>query len=579
MNPSKSISTVGAILLLAVSLREQEIHEAVRQGDIERVQSLVGENADLVNSKNPDGVAPLHLCASSGNAEIMEYLLEKGADIHIRNKYGWTALHFAAHGGHKEIMELLAASGADVNATDNYGLPILFRAVQGSRAETAEFLLSRGADPNYRIDLGITPLFWAVNAGDREMVELLEAHGGDLRCRMNDGGTLLHLAASNGKDETGRYLISRGLDVNAEKRYGVTPLHLAAVFGHMGMAGCLIENGARIDASSPYAGTPIHLAVAGGQDEMAEYLLSQGAKNPEREFPELHGEYFGMNRPGMKPEIFAPGVMIHAHWPHSPIIFSNDGTEAWWSATSFYGDFQRVWFMKQENGRWRPPHIAPFCKEGDYIDGGPFLSPDGDRLYFMSTRPLERGGEIKDPDLWYVERLGDGWGAPINPGAPVNTSAAMGYGTMSDRGTLYFQCANCEGSRGLTDIYMARWADGKFTPPENLGSMINSEYFESTPYIAPDESYLLFVSNRPGGYGRQSEIYVSFNGGGAWAEPRNLGEIINVGQTTCPYVTPDGKYLFFISERDGSRDFYWVDAGIIEEVRSENRDEARPGMK
>ena len=192
---------------------------------------------------------------------------------------------------------------------------------------------------------------------------------------MNDGGTLLHLAASQGKDETGRYLISRGLDVNAEKRYGVTPLHLAAVFGQMGMAGCLIENGARVDASSLYAGMPIHLAVAGGQDEMAEYLLSRGAKNTEREFPELRGEYLGMKRPGMEPEIFAPGVIIHAHWPHSPIIFSKDGTEAWLSAASFYGDFQRIWFMKRENGRWSPPRMGLAVGSKSALAARPAPSP------------------------------------------------------------------------------------------------------------------------------------------------------------------------------------------------------------
>jgi Tol biopolymer transport system component len=125
-----------------------------------------------------------------------------------------------------------------------------------------------------------------------------------------------------------------------------------------------------------------------------------------------------------------------------------------------------------------------------------------------------------------------------------------------------------------------------------LGSGINSEFNDWCPYIDPDEEYLIFSSNRPGGYGRL-DLWVSFRQPDeTWGEPLNLGPEINSDDNErFPHMSPDGKYLFFVSKKtpfeeltrepvkikdlnemsrsitNGLSNIYWVDAGIIEELR------------
>jgi hypothetical protein len=93
---------------------------------------------------------------------------------------------------------------------------------------------------------------------------------------------------------------------------------------------------------------------------------------------------------------------------------------------------------------------------------------------------------------------------------------------------------------------------------------------ETLPYIAPDESFLLFSSMRPDGYG-DFDLYVSYKKPNkTWTKARNLGTTINTtARESVSVVSPDGQYLFFISRRNGIGEFFWVDAKIIEELKPE----------
>jgi hypothetical protein len=126
---------------------------------------------------------------------------------------------------------------------------------------------------------------------------------------------------------------------------------------------------------------------------------------------------------------------------------------------------------------------------------------------------------------------------------------------------LYF-AGQAPDSLGRQDIYLARFADGKYEKPANLGRPINSAAGENTPFIAPDGSYLLFE--------REYDLWVSFRGsGGAWSEPVKLGPEVNSPSIDlCPIVTADGKYLFFLSQRDGESHAYWVSAKILDVLKA-----------
>jgi hypothetical protein len=148
------------------------------------------------------------------------------------------------------------------------------------------------------------------------------------------------------------------------------------------------------------------------------------------------------------------------------------------------------------------------------------------------------------------------------------------YPSVVADGSLYFS-SDRPGGQGQADIWRAqRLADDSFAEPVNLGPPVNSEHSEGDTYVAPDESWLVVTSRRPGGIGG-GDLYVSFRqGDGAWGEPRLLPPTINSDLLDyCPMGTPDGRYLFF-SRRTGdswseadSGDVFWVDAAAIEKMR------------
>jgi hypothetical protein len=132
--------------------------------------------------------------------------------------------------------------------------------------------------------------------------------------------------------------------------------------------------------------------------------------------------------------------------------------------------------------------------------------------------------------------------------------------SLDEKKNLYF-AGQAPDSLGMGDIYLARFVNGKYEKPVNLGAPINSPGAETSPFIALDRSYLLFS--------RQYDLWVSFRGaGGKWTEPVKLGPEVNSPSIElCPIVTADGKYLFFLSQRDGESHAYWVRADVIERMR------------
>ena len=163
----------------------------------------------------------------------------------------------------------------------------------------------------------------------------------------------------------------------------------------------------------------------------------------------------------------------------------------------------------------------------------------------------------------YVEKAGAGWSEAINIGPPVNSDVDEYYVSLTKDGTIYF-ASNRAGGLGSFDIYKSELVDGHYAKPENLGTTINTKYLEHDPFIAPDESYLLFTSvDRPGGFG-SGDLYISTRRkDGTWTEAKNLGKAFNTnGYDFCPIVSPDGKYFFFTRKGD----IYWVSIEAIKKL-------------
>jgi hypothetical protein len=116
------------------------------------------------------------------------------------------------------------------------------------------------------------------------------------------------------------------------------------------------------------------------------------------------------------------------------------------------------------------------------------------------------------------------------------------------------------------DIYKSELVNGQYSQFEKLPDQINSTSKDATPYIAPDESYIIFMSNRPGGYGYY-DLYISYKKpDGTWTTAKNMGNKINsFSEEAMPLLSPEGKYLFFNSVKSGDLGFnaYWVDASFL----------------
>jgi hypothetical protein len=151
----------------------------------------------------------------------------------------------------------------------------------------------------------------------------------------------------------------------------------------------------------------------------------------------------------------------------------------------------------------------------------------------------------------------------------VNSEEDDYYPTLADDGTLYLSSRR-QGGLGESDIYRAPLVGNRLRMPENLGPPINTRFTEFDPYVSPDQGFLMFSSQRPGGHG-DSDLYISFRApDGSWMPPRNMGPGVNSESSDfTPMLSPDGRFLFLTSRRAGASDIYWVDAQVIEDLREE----------
>ena len=144
-NWSRSLLLV-TLLSVGVVSYAGTIHDAAKSGDLDRIQKLVVQGAD-VNEKAVRDETPLIIAALAGKGEIVNYLLQRGADIDARSASGLTALHAAAYAGQTEIVSLLVAKGALVNdASNRFRTTPLHMASEENHIDTVSALLGHGAD-------------------------------------------------------------------------------------------------------------------------------------------------------------------------------------------------------------------------------------------------------------------------------------------------------------------------------------------------------------------------------------------------------------------------------------------------
>ena len=285
---------------------------------------------------------------------------------------------------------------------------------------------------------------------------------------------------------------------------------------------------------------------------------------------EMQIDYPVQKLPGLAAELFAPGLINTDSFEHSAPAFSPGGDVVLWTVVN--RSYQASMFeMKYESGKWSAPN-RPSFSDSTADDYYPAFSPDGKKLYFSSRRKMPPGyPESTGIRIWEVERNENGWGNPV----PFDTTVSQGQDyahSITKNGTLYF--ASSLGGGTNWNIRKSEKENDEYTKPVLLPYPINSVGYEDGPYIAPDESFLIFESQRPEGIAGSGDLYISFKTkDNRWSIPVNMGSKINSGFTErFARLSPDGKYLFFGSNRNQSNnnwgfDIYWIDARVINELR------------
>jgi Tol biopolymer transport system component len=258
------------------------------------------------------------------------------------------------------------------------------------------------------------------------------------------------------------------------------------------------------------------------------------------------------------PELFEPGN-ISTHAGEIFPAFSPDGETLYFN-THESGWTNHTLVMSHRDGDgWSAPEVLTFS--GRFNDRAPRPSPDGRRLYFSSDRPLEDGKSPGDFNLWVVERAADGsWGEPRALPEPVNTPNDEWHSSVTADGTLYFSSRDRPAGHGRSDIYRTSSDGSKYSQPENLGQPINDELSQPDLYVSPEGRFMILViTDHPAGYGGD-DLYVSYFNDGSWTPPENLGPLVNSPEYEYgPTISPGGRYLYFSSHRRGEGDIYRIE--------------------
>jgi Tol biopolymer transport system component len=258
------------------------------------------------------------------------------------------------------------------------------------------------------------------------------------------------------------------------------------------------------------------------------------------DFPVLKGPYMGQKPPGLVAKPFAPGIISKDGWELEG-VFAPGMKEFYFTSNR---KNSTVTGFRQQNNVWNK--YIEFKRTGEVT-----FSPDGKRMY------MAKG---------YKDRIGDGW-SELKSLGPMFDRKDWGIMRLSasTNATYVF-----DDYKSNDVIRISTITDGKRQTPKKLGENINIGKWTAHPFIAPDESYLIWDSEREGGIGK-TDIYISYRQkDDSWGPAINMGDKVNSDKADFyASVTPDGKYILFNRTMDnkGNTDIYWVDAKIIETLK------------
>jgi len=280
--------------------------------------------------------------------------------------------------------------------------------------------------------------------------------------------------------------------------------------------------------------------------------------------------FFGQAPPGADPVKFWPEILSVERCPHGQLAFLPDGSGVFWSAILPPGPEQTIYWSAFNGKAFSRPVVAPFAAAAG--NGGAAFSPDGRRLFFNIELPPEGGSSTVRTAICYVERTTSGWTQPVTIGSTVDDRMTKGQVSVARSGNIYFS------GRVLTErapgIWMCRYAEGRYGPPEKLAGPITEVPFLIDPWADPDERFLLVSYPPAEGSSARPDIGIcSRRADGSWNKPIALGPAVNTPAfERFPSLSRDGRFLFFIQSSSpqfvGDQAYFcWIDAGVLDGLK------------
>ena len=252
------------------------------------------------------------------------------------------------------------------------------------------------------------------------------------------------------------------------------------------------------------------------------------------------------------PKIFGPGV-ISGPANDAAATFTPDGRTVYFFRAN--GADYDIMTSHLAGNRWSQPEIAPFS--GHWRDLEPTMAPDGSYLIFASSRPIDGSGKPIDGHwggqvhagrgghLWRVNRQGDGWSKPALLPDTVNRFDSTFSPAIAADGSLYFMAATAPG--GHFQLYYSQRKHGEYRRPELL-PFSAGQYGGVDPAVAPDQSFIVYGTNRPPTPGHDSYAFIVYRTHGRWGDPIPLPPAVNsLGGITELRLGPDGHTLYLTS--------------------------------
>lgn len=291
--------------------------------------------------------------------------------------------------------------------------------------------------------------------------------------------------------------------------------------------------------------------------------------------------------------LFAPNLINTGLFTRD-FSMTPDGKEMYFSIMA--GRSAVIMVSYNKSGEWTEPVIAPFSGSKQFFDFEPHVSPDGNQILFLSTRP--KVGQEPKPgwtyqNIFVTDRTKNGWSEPYEIGAPVNTDNNEFYPSLTNNSKLYY---NHSVEFADVALYCSKKINNEFSDPEKLSFKNDSNLLLFNATIFRDDSYILTCGSSKT-VRNQTRYYVAFNlGKNEWSELVDLTSYLGYegGRAASISLSPDGKYIFFSAvaldpnigtvypgmeitqiinngnkPQSGSSNIYWIGSDFIMDIKNE----------